>query len=271
MTDLSKPATPSLTAVLQMVVALGLVAGFGVIGRQMMITDFPVDMIIYLEGVRAFLDGGEMYSVPMFAGDLALPFIYPPFGALVMVPFTAVDNDLAGDLMIILSAGLVLVCLWFVLRAFGAGEVVRSRMVGVRPAYVWDVSQTAGEPIPEPPSPVLMEGEAPDGLWDGLAQQVRAAGFELMRVPLEGMIRGANGLTDFEAKTVAVRENMDPAAQVKTLAHELAHVLMHDPDREDARLHRVSARPRRANSPGRDGCGSGRPRARPRAASRAGS
>jgi len=119
-----------------MVVALGLVAGFGVIGRQMMITDFPVDMIIYLEGVRAFLDGGEMYSVPMFAGDLALPFIYPPFGALVMVPFTAVDNDLAGDLMIILSAGLVLVCLWFVLRA---ATRLRGWMLAALTAAVWPV------------------------------------------------------------------------------------------------------------------------------------
>ena len=39
------------------------------------------------------------------------------------------------------------------------GEAVRSRMVGVRPAYVWDVSQTAGDPIPAPPSPRLLEGE----------------------------------------------------------------------------------------------------------------
>jgi hypothetical protein len=29
-----------------------------------------------------------------------------------------------------------------------AGEVVRSRMVGARPAYVWDASQTDGEPLP---------------------------------------------------------------------------------------------------------------------------
>ena len=118
------------------------------------------------------------------------------------------------------------------------GEVVRTRMVGAKPAYVWDVSQTAGDPIPEPPAPTLLEGEAPEGLSDGLIRQVEDAGFTLMRVPHEGMIHGANGMTDFENKTVAVRENMDPAAQAKTLAHELAHVLMHGPDQEDARQHR---------------------------------
>ena len=118
------------------------------------------------------------------------------------------------------------------------GEVVRTRMVGVRPAYVWDASQTAGDPIPEPPAPRLLEGQAPDGLWDGLAGLVKERGFAVVRVPHEGLIHGANGVTDYTAKTVAVRENMDPAAQVKTLAHELGHVLMHGPDQEDARQHR---------------------------------
>lgn len=119
-----------------------------------------------------------------------------------------------------------------------AGEVVRSKMVGVRPAYVWDASQTTGDPIPEPPAPRLLEGEAPVGLWDGLAAQVEAAGFSVLRVPHEGMIHGANGMTDYTANTVAVRENMDPAAQVKTLAHELGHVLLHGPDQDEARQRR---------------------------------
>jgi|SRR5690625_511412 len=118
------------------------------------------------------------------------------------------------------------------------GETVSSRMVGVRPAYVWDVSQTAGEPIPERPAPQLLEGEAPDGLWESLSQQVRSAGFEVLRVPHGGMIHGANGATNFDGRTVAVRENMDDAAQVKTLAHELAHVKMHGPDQDEARQHR---------------------------------
>lgn len=118
------------------------------------------------------------------------------------------------------------------------GEVVRSKMITVRPAYVWDASQTAGEPIPEPPAPTLLEGETPAGLWDGLADHVRAQGFAVLRVPHEGMIHGANGVTDYTAKTVTVRENMDPTAQVKTLAHELGHVLLHGPDNDEARQHR---------------------------------
>ncbi|WP_137802922.1 ArdC-like ssDNA-binding domain-containing protein [Kocuria sp. 2SI] len=118
------------------------------------------------------------------------------------------------------------------------GEVVRSKMVSVRPAYVWDVSQTEGTPIPEPPSPTLLEGEAPAGLWEGLAAQVREEGFELVRAPDATSLRGANGVTNFTEHTVSVREDMDPAAQVKTLAHELGHALMHGPENEDAIAHR---------------------------------
>ncbi len=118
------------------------------------------------------------------------------------------------------------------------GEVVRSRMVGAKPAYVWDVSQTTGDPIPERPVPTLLEGEAPVGLWDGLAALAEAEGYRVLRVEHEGLIHGANGLTDYTARTVAVRTNMDDAAQVKTLAHELAHVKLHGPDNPDAVKHR---------------------------------
>ena len=88
----------------------------------------------------------------------------------------------------------------------------------VRPAYVWDASQTTGEPIPEPPAPQLLEGQAPAGLWEGLATQVAKAGFELRLVADATEIFGANGLTDYSNRVVSVRSDMDPAAQVKTLA-----------------------------------------------------
>lgn len=118
------------------------------------------------------------------------------------------------------------------------GETARVRMIGVHPAYVWDVSQTDGTPLPELPQPTLLVGEAPEGLWDGLADQITHHGFELLLVSDAKAIGGANGLTDFFTHEVSVRMDMDDAAQVKTLAHELGHVLLHNTDEADAAMHR---------------------------------
>lgn len=118
------------------------------------------------------------------------------------------------------------------------GETVRSKLVGLRPAYVFDISQTEGDPIPETKRPTLLQGQAPEGLWDGLADQVTARGFELRLVSNAQAIGGANGLTDYGSHEVSVRTDMDDAAQVKTLAHELGHVMLHGPDNNDAVMHR---------------------------------
>ncbi len=103
-----------------MMTVLGFGAGLAASFDLARITDFPVDMIIYRDGVRAFLSGDEMYSVPMQAGDLQLPFIYPPFGALVLVPLTVfewMDDYRAATFMILGSSLLILLCLHLVLRA----------------------------------------------------------------------------------------------------------------------------------------------------------
>ena len=118
------------------------------------------------------------------------------------------------------------------------GEVVRSRLVGLKPAHVWDISQTDGEPVPEAPQPTLLVGQAPEGLWDGLADQIEARGFGLRLVSNAAAIGGANGITDYMTREVSVRMDMDDAAQVKTLAHELGHVMLHGPDNADAAMHR---------------------------------
>ena len=110
------------------------------------------------------------------------------------------------------------------------GEIVRQQMVGSRPAYVWDVSQTAGQPIQKLPAPILLTGEAPSGLWDGLSALVRGAGFTILSKADAASLGGANGVTNFTSRTVSVRADMDAAAQVKTLAHELAHIRMHQPE-----------------------------------------
>lgn len=117
-------------------------------------------------------------------------------------------------------------------------DEVRTRMIGVRPAYVWDASQTSGVPIPQAPAPQLLAGEAPQGLWDGLASLVRGHGYALRIVGSDRDLGGANGMTDYINRSVAVRGDIDPAARTKTLAHELAHVMLHGPDNADAALDR---------------------------------
>lgn len=119
-----------------------------------------------------------------------------------------------------------------------AGETVRSRMIGTRLATVFDVSQTDGRPLPEPPQPKVLKGQAPEGLWNALADQITERGFDLRLVNTAEAIGGANGLTDYMLGEVSVRTDMDDAAQVKTLAHELGHLALGGPDSVDASLHR---------------------------------
>jgi len=94
------------------------------------------------------------------------------------------------------------------------------RLRGFRAAYVFDVAQTDGEPLPEEAGPQLLAGEAPEGLWDALAAQATAHGYTLER----GTCGGANGYTDPATHVLRVRDDVDDAQAVETLAHELGHI-----------------------------------------------
>jgi antirestriction protein ArdC len=96
----------------------------------------------------------------------------------------------------------------------GAPRVLR----GFRVVHVFDLSQTDGPDLPADPH--LLTGPAPDDLWERLAQLVHDDGFALER----GDCHGANGYTDYRNRVVRVRDDVDPAQAVKTLAHELGHI-----------------------------------------------
>ena len=110
------------------------------------------------------------------------------------------------------------------------------RITGFKAVPVFDVSQTDGDPLPQPPPVTLLEGQAPPGLWDRLAIQVTAAGFALSRAPSAVALGGANGVTHWRDRTVQVRADFSDAQAVKTLAHELGLVLMHDPGEQDGQV-----------------------------------
>lgn len=55
-----------------------------------------IDLEVYRFGVQAWLSGGDMYGpLPETSGRIALPFIYPPFAALLMTPLAAVPWTVA--------------------------------------------------------------------------------------------------------------------------------------------------------------------------------
>jgi hypothetical protein len=112
---------------------------------------------------------------------------------------------------------------------------------------VFDISQTEGEEFPnlDAVRPKLLDGDAPEGVWDALVSQTNAAGFEVVR----DRRRTENGYCDFLKKEIAVRPDVAPAQAVKTRVHELAHALLHGDSvvrsakskrsRSIGRLHRV--------------------------------
>jgi len=112
----------------------------------------------------------------------------------------------------------------------GETPATRRPVVGWTTTTVFSMSQTDGADLPLPPEPRLLVGQAPPGLWDALAAQVTTAGYALTSAPDAAALGGANGVTNFTTRTVSVRADMDPAARVKTLAHELSHCLLHEPD-----------------------------------------
>ena len=103
------------------------------------------------------------------------------------------------------------------------------RIVGVKPVSVFDVSQTDGEALPTPPQASLLTGQAPDGLWNALQSFVEAQGYTVTR----GDCGDANGFTVYDTRHVRVREDVDDAQAVKTLAHEAGHVLLHHPEQRE--------------------------------------
>ena len=111
---------------------------------------------------------------------------------------------------------------------------------GFRLVSVFDVSQTDGDALPDAVThPTLLDGEAPEGLIVALTSIMVANGYALRFGPSE---RGENGYTSPAEKIVQITEGMSHAQIAKTMAHEVAHILLHCGDdalkQAEARVHR---------------------------------
>jgi DNA primase len=103
-------------------------------------------------------------------------------------------------------------------------EQSRSCREASRVAYVWDLSQITGQPLPAQTRTLTPSGEMPPGLWDCLCWLARREGFAVEREP------GCpdDGTTLRAARRIRVPPGLSGGQAIWALAHQLGHVLLHD-------------------------------------------
>ena len=95
-------------------------------------------------------------------------------------------------------------------------------IVGFRPVPVFDLAQTEGDPLPEVCR--TLRGDDPTAWFDRLTSCAGTMGYAVTATELPG---ATNGDCAFALRRIRVECRNEPAQQVKTLAHELAHALLH--------------------------------------------
>ena len=101
-------------------------------------------------------------------------------------------------------------------------ETVEVKVNAFKPVSTFDISQTEGEPVPEPGIKELI------GDVDGFKKLFDAIK-EVAGVPIafENIESGAKGYFHQEEKRIAIQEGMSEAQTVKTALHETAHAKLH--------------------------------------------
>ncbi len=96
--------------------------------------------------------------------------------------------------------------------------------IGFRISYVFDVSQTDGKPLPEIAS--TLTGSVQD------YTKIREAVEQISPVPVRyaPILSSAKGYFSAAEKEIVVKDNMSNEQTLKTLVHEVAHAMLHDPD-----------------------------------------
>jgi len=109
-------------------------------------------------------------------------------------------------------------------------ETVSENVTGIafKKAYVFDVSQTEGAPIPEPVEE--LKGDIDSAKTEAIFKALRkVTGIDIEFEDIRG---SAKGYYNPESKRIAVKTGMSDTQTVKTVFHETAHCLLHDPDKK---------------------------------------
>lgn len=107
----------------------------------------------------------------------------------------------------------------------GEEKVLAGSPRAFRTAHVFDVAQTDGDDLPTVSDRLC--GDDPDDLYSQLVAVAHSLGFTVEEDYLDG---SRNGDCNHSTKGIRVEVRNEPAQQVKTLAHELSHAILHGDD-----------------------------------------
>ena len=103
-----------------------------------------------------------------------------------------------------------------------SNHIVGKFLVGFKDVPVFDISQTEGEDIPQITLKDKCENAKPE-IWDALVSLAESHDFKV----IIGNAKGAEGYCSHDKKEIVISSNADFGYQVKILAHEVGHLLMH--------------------------------------------
>jgi len=101
------------------------------------------------------------------------------------------------------------------------GDTEIEKVAGFRIVYVFDISQTEGDPLPELDHTLTGDDE---GLLEKLTQTARSLGYRVEFADLHKGGRKPNGVAS--PGQITIHSGLEPLGACKTLTHELAHQLL---------------------------------------------
>jgi alpha-1,2-mannosyltransferase len=113
-----------------------------------------IDLEVYRFGVQAWLAGGDMYgTLPETSDHITLPFIYPPFAAIVLLPLAVAPWLLAWSALLALSTAALGLTFYVVARrlwpsggrggALSVASIALPLALAVQPGKAIDFSRPA--------------------------------------------------------------------------------------------------------------------------------
>lgn len=104
-------------------------------------------------------------------------------------------------------------------------EIVQKVIPFFKVGYVYDISQTEGQPLPEIAD--ILEGDLDEGLKSLKEAMLQVSPVPVRFQPIDGE---TNGFYSPAAGEIVVDSTLSEKQSLKTLIHETAHALLHNPE-----------------------------------------